>query len=350
MVPVSATRHLAQMIEQDIQRRALRPGEMYFTAEDVGRMLNVPPRTANRAMQLLATEGVLDRRRGVGTFIGARVRRSTPVQLRCVHVLITMERIRTGLVADDLLVGLSQELRGDVQFNQLPDDRPLEYVRRVIEAGADGGNMVGLVLVGCPRDVQEYVAEAGVPAVVFGSVYPGSSQLPSIDIDHYAAGRLMARHLLERGHRRLVLLMREKWLQGDNRLLDGITSELAERDMRQGALIVRSVPPDHAAASHEVRRLTADEQQATGWMIRGRTLTQAALDVWRNMGVELKRDVELVSETDGAISDATPGHSMIVPQMNYRERATEAGRLLLERDRSQSVRHVAIGLVLRTQP
>ncbi|MEX2671061.1 MAG: GntR family transcriptional regulator [Phycisphaeraceae bacterium] len=347
VIPVSNAQRLANMIESDIRRRALVPGDAYLPAEDVARMLNVTPRTANRAMQLLAQDGVLDRRRGVGTFIGEHVKQGEPVQLRCVHVLITMQRLRTGFVADDLLAGLSQELGCDIQFNLVPAEQPLEYVRRVIDENSGDGRMVGTVLVGCPRLVQEFVGESGVPAVVFGSVYPGSERLPSIDLDHFDLGRQMARRLLERGHERLVLLTRESWLRGDNLLLDGINAEMAERGMRQGSLIVRSVPPDHEAASQEVARLMRDEPGATGWMIRGRTNTEAALATWRRAGVVLGRDIELVSDTDGAITQPSRGHSVMVTQLTYRERAIQAGRLLAERDQGAGPRHIGIAVELQ---
>ena len=88
--------------------------------------------------------------------------------------------------------------------------------------------MAGLVLLGCPREVQEAALDIGAPAVVFGGVFATTRSLPSVDVDQHEAGRLMARYVVERGHHRIGLITRDTWLPGDNRLLDGVNEVLSE--------------------------------------------------------------------------------------------------------------------------
>ena len=120
--------------------------------------------------------------------------------------------------------------------------------------------MSGLVLLGCPREIQEAVAEQQAPAVVFGSVFATARSLSSADADPLESGRLMARCVVGRGHARIALLTRDVWLPGDNLLLDGINEALAKARLEEGALVIRSLPVDADLAATEVRDLLGQKR------------------------------------------------------------------------------------------
>ena len=77
-----------------------------------------------------------------------------------------------------------------------------------------------------PESVQSWFAASGLPAVIFGSGFPGV-RLPSVDIDFYAVARHATGLCLARGCRRITLLTNRIKLAGDTRTVDGVREQLA---------------------------------------------------------------------------------------------------------------------------
>src|SRR5262245_1982988 len=95
---------VADQIVADIRRRKLRPGDSYLTTAETAHWLRVSGSTVNRALQLLAQRGVIQRRQRQGTLI-ADLESDSP--LRRVHLVVREDHLRTeGLWADGVLLGL----------------------------------------------------------------------------------------------------------------------------------------------------------------------------------------------------------------------------------------------------
>jgi hypothetical protein len=108
-----------------------------------------------------------------------------------------------------------------------------------------------------------------MPAVVSGTLHPGDPQLPSLDNDPGRAGRLLARHLLERGHRRLLLVNAMEMRPGDNAFFDGISEEITKADLPHNSLIVRCIPHDLRGFSATISELLARDARPTGVICQG---------------------------------------------------------------------------------
>jgi DNA-binding transcriptional regulator YhcF (GntR family) len=165
---------LAQQLEADIRRKQLKPGDPYLPLVEAARMLGVGTSTANRALQLLAQRGLLERVQRRGTFIGSLQREASPGQLKRVFMLVHRSYLRQeGLVADGVLVGIQGVLPGvDVQFNFLPATDPTDYVDSLIAEILRAKEPAGIVLTKVPFAVQRAVRDSGLPAVVHGSPFP----------------------------------------------------------------------------------------------------------------------------------------------------------------------------------
>ncbi|MHC4995440.1 MAG: substrate-binding domain-containing protein, partial [Planctomycetota bacterium] len=188
-----------------------------------------------------------------------------------------------------------------------PGSQDDQYAQRILDKALEDHTLAGVILVGCPRSVQEAVARRGAPAVVFGGVYPNTAQLPSIDIDHTESGRLQARPLLERGHERIGLLMRESWLPGDNLFVDGVNEALALSGMLHGSLTIRSLVWESQAFEDAVRHLLSSDERPTGLICRDRFAAESVARVAAELGLNVPGDLELVYDgTDGTARVDTP--------------------------------------------
>ena len=299
---ISRVDKLAELLREDINRRALQVGDHYMTAAQAGQMLSVSAVMANRAMNVLAERRLLVRQRRRGTFIGPAFEPdSPPTALRVVHIIKGLSRDEQmwSSVIGDCRQGLHSILPGyQVQSCILPRHNPAEMMRQILEQNKPQGTLSGIVLLSCPREVQEmvqaWVREHKLPAVSFGTVHPNITAIPSVDQDQFESGRLQAKYLLARGRRRIMLLMHDNWQPGDNLLADGTTRALADAGLCYGVLGTRCIPEDAALIKAELNRLLRSDDRPTGLICRSRLFAEAAREAAQANSIRVPDDLDII--------------------------------------------------------
>ncbi|HEX4148591.1 MAG TPA: GntR family transcriptional regulator [Pirellulales bacterium] len=267
---------VAETILGDIRRRKLRPGDAYLDTAATARLLRVSGSTVNRALQLLAQRGVLQRRQRQGTIVLDAGPRPPEAALRRVHLLVREDHLRTeGLWADGVLLGLQGALPGtELQFNFRPEVNEAEYVQHLIHDILGSRQATGLVLVRSTVASQRLVEASGLPAVVSGSLQPSIRELPSLDRDQRQIGRLLAEHLLRANCRRVIVFMRDRLTPGDHTMLDSALSALAAADVPLDAITLRCLPTDREAITAAAGDLLADARGRVGCLCRSEMLAR----------------------------------------------------------------------------
>lgn len=321
---------LAGLIERDIRTRGLRPGDRYLTTLEVAELLGVSTRFANDAMRLLAARQVLVRKPKAGTLIGPRSpgvdedEASRPFDV--VHLLIRQdyyfsERRRM----ESVIAGLAEELAGcSIQLNFVPAFNELAYVERLLDAPPTPRNAY-LIAVKSTQ-VQRRFENQRAPTVLLGTPYDGISRLAWVDKDQAQIGRLLSRRLLEMGHKRIGVILRDRRGYGDDLLMDAVTHEIMDAGLGSGALVARSVPTEPALIALAIRNLLASPQRPTALICRNRMILNTALQVCGELGLQPGGDVGF------ALCDAPSGADDVVPVACIRPRvdldAAGEGRLL----------------------
>jgi len=329
-IPSSISR-LAGLIEMDLGKRGLRPGDAYMTASEAARLHGVSTMTASRAMALLADRSVLVRRRKLGTLVGPKaVRRDAPA-LKFLHLLVYQDYLRTeGLLADGVVNGLHAQLPGtDIQFNFMPAQDSLAYVRELTEQSNARGTIEGMILIRCSLDIHRYIEESGLPAVVYGNAFPDSS-LPWVDRDQAAVGRKAAEHLIQRGHNKIVMLMRAVWRLGDNRTFNGVLAAAGNAGLGAGNVQVRSVPEDNSVIDAVVRELLAGIDRPSGFICRSRVLADAVRRIATELGLKSPQDYSIVLCDYYPQKGENPPYAFARPEMDPESQGALLGQMLIE--------------------
>jgi len=329
-IPSSISR-LAGLIEMDLGKRGLRPGDAYMTASEAARLHGVSTMTASRAMALLADRRVLVRKRKLGTLVGPKaVRRDAPA-LKFLHLLVYQDYLRTeGLLADGVVNGLHAQLPGtDIQFNFMPAQDSLAYVRELTEQSAARGTIEGMILIRCSLDIHRYIEESGLPAVVYGNAFPDSS-LPWVDRDQAAVGRKAAEYLIQRGHRRIVVLMRAIWRLGDNRTFNGLLGACGQAGLAADAIQVRSVPEDNSVIDAVVREILASSDRPTGFVCRSRVLADAVRRIASELGLKSPKDYAIVLCDYYPQKGEKPPYAFARPETDAETQGALMGQMLIQ--------------------
>jgi DNA-binding LacI/PurR family transcriptional regulator len=328
----SKVRWLAKNMEDDIRARGLRAGEPYLTTTEAGRELGISKSMAYRAMKTLAERQVLVSYPGRGTFVGPKARSDSLDRAKCIHVLLTRDLFQSSAPSTHgWLAGLAAALPDyGIQFDFISPHDAEAQVNCLLEQTAASGAQPSLVLIGCPREVQEQVLLRGVPALVLGSDYSSTRQLPSVDADQFETGRLAAEYLLKRGRRRIALLMREMWFPGDRRTFEGVGRAMDDAKLGHEALMLRNLSVDPATLAGDLQRLFQQESRPTGCICRSAMFAQAAMREAQALGLTVPADLELIVAGLDRQSAAALGLPCVSMKVDLAEQVAVGGRMLLQ--------------------
>jgi hypothetical protein len=321
---------VAEQIAADIRRRKLRPGDPYPGTAVTARRLKVSGSTVNRAFQLLAQRGVVERRQRRGTIVADPGPRRADTTLHRVHLVVREDHLRAeGLWADGVLWGLQGVLPGvELQFNFRPEVDEAEYVEQLIRDILSSRQTAGLVLIRSTVVTQRLVVDSGLPAVVSGTLQPSVTNLPSIDRDQRQIGVLLAQHLLDSGCRKFVLLMRERVVAGDHQAIDGALATLAAAGISLGDVQLRCLPSDEAAIAAAAEGLFAEERNRVGCLCRSATLARGVSTAIERLRLPAKRRPLLaVADAAGRTPDEVP-YPCIESQIPAEEYGATLGQML----------------------
>jgi len=315
---------LAQRIEGDIRARRLRPLERYYTSAEVGLMLGVSTATAHRAMNILVNRNLLSREHGRGTFVGAAIGPEQQVEVRTIYIFIEEhQRDLTSVPLDAVLGAICGKLpHTNVQFSFIPSGAGVEYVRQLVETAQRAGHFAGAVPISCSREIYRFLAGTGAPVVVLGSLYPDQWQLASVDLDYRTSGRLLAEHLVGRGHRRIALFATGGGRPGDHAFYDGVSDALTAANLLPNVLVMRIFPQDLDAFRAQVKELLRHDDRPTGIICASDRLVSMIASFIEEVGLAIPGDIELTFQ-----SQSTPGPALLrFPYVRPKPSTTEVAQ------------------------
>ncbi|MBN2295282.1 MAG: substrate-binding domain-containing protein [Pirellulales bacterium] len=287
---------LAMRLEQDIRGRGLREGQRYMNTVEAGHTFGVSPATAHRAMKLLVERNMVVRRNRSGTFIGPGMRSADRAGIHTVHFLTSPEK-REYLAehSGSMIRGFSRGIpKANVQFGFVPAGEGLEYVKNLLNSASVHDKSIGFVCSSCPFDIHQLLADEGIPTVVSGTLPLGGPDLPSVALDDFTAGQLLAKYLVEQGHRRIGLLATTLDRPGDKRLFDGIGKSLSQARLLQNSLVFHIVSQNASSVALATRHLLEDECRPTAIIARSERLADMACTALKEMGLSVPDDIEVV--------------------------------------------------------
>lgn len=316
----SETSKLAAIIFEDIRQQGLKPGSRYLNGLEIAEKYGVTVITANRALQSLAERNVLERRRRAGTFISGSFNDSPQEKsLKCIHLLMPVTYFRFSRASvEQALFGINSELPdANIQHTFLPVSGELGFVRQLLEQSKGTNTMGGVVLFVSSVEVQQLFRNANVPAVVFGSVFPETSELPWVDRDQKSIGVIFSQFLVEEGHQKIAVLMRERWGFGDNLLMDGIQQKFSS--IAPGASIrLRSLPAMEEIVVGTIKSLLKQEDAPSALICRSEKLAQAAAHAASELRIAVPKQLRIVVAETSSIFPCVSNNSSGRAGSNYR--------------------------------
>jgi DNA-binding transcriptional regulator YhcF (GntR family) len=238
---------MAEVLEQDIRKRGLKPGDRYMTAAEVASFLNVSATTANRVLQILAGRDVVERAQKRGTIVSNPFPERPLRTIEKIHMITFQENVKqTGLMTDPVVVGIQNVLQGCmIQFNFLSPLGREDDLGRLLQEVGRAGSAVGIVLTKSTYQAQRMVEQSGIPAVVHGYPQPSIGKMAWLTVDYEKIGSLAGGHFAKQKVSSAVQLLPERpMLPGDYRLQGAMKKVMSEKGYDAESFHVCCLPYD----------------------------------------------------------------------------------------------------------
>ncbi|MDO5552204.1 MAG: hypothetical protein Q4G68_00455 [Planctomycetia bacterium] len=210
---------LATQLEEDIRSRRLRPSDRYYSSIEAARYLGVAGDTANRALQLLEKKRIIYRKKKSGAFI-AEPEVFRPESVGSIQFLLDRKSIIVeGLGNMEVLYGI-QSIFPKASVNYTFPENDAEELERIVKKTLNKEGADAFVLVSVPYETQRIFATSEMPAVIFGTRYPGISGIPSLEQDFADVASKIIQLQEQQNRKKSVLLMRQYVRGGDATLFD----------------------------------------------------------------------------------------------------------------------------------
>ena len=198
-------------------------------------------------------------------------------------------------------------------------------------AMVDGAIVVG---VSAEHPEVEQIRAAGIPLVMVDS--SARTDQPGVEIDDEGGARAAAAHLLELGHRDLLVVSMGSAPPGapadadwvTSRRLRGYAAALGEHGLRLDSRDVVTAPATIAGGTAALRRAWAAGRRPTGVLVMSDAMAIGVLVAARELGLRVPGDLSVVGYDDVDTSRHTDPPLTTVHQP-IREKGERAVRLLL---------------------
>ena len=223
---------VADTLRREIADEVFRDGQTLMTEEELRMRFGVSRQTVRQAIALLEEDGLVDRRRGSGTYVrhGPRRRQGT-LRLGVVTTYIT------DYIFPSIVSGIESVLNRQgavMSLSATYNDRRIE--RNLLERMI-GGQVDGLIVEGSRtasdtpnEDCYRRLAERNIPVIFMNSFYPGLRSIPHVVMDDYGGGQTAAREILKRGYKNPGAMFKMDDMQGEERCR-GFLDEMKRQGM-----------------------------------------------------------------------------------------------------------------------
>ena len=194
----------------------------------------------------------------------------------------------------------------------------IEAVRALVQKRVDG-----IVIVPSKASPIDHITGAGVPIVILDRDLPGSG-IPSVTTDDFDGARVLVRHLLDHGHRRVGLLIASTSVHTQGETYDEalVTPVRGRLEGSRAAFAEAGVPlePKLIRFSRVTRRYAKDaalallDGGATAVFASNEDMVIGLLDACRERGRKIGRDISTAS------FDAAPWTNVLDPPLTVLER------------------------------
>lgn len=197
---------LVNWIREKISTHELHPGDKLYSENELSEMFGLSRQTVRHAIGILESEGLVERIRGSGTYIGSR---RESIRKRTMNIAVISTYV-DGYIFPPTLQGIVQTLSGEGYMTQIAfTNNRVDNERKILEGILEKDNVDGVIVEATksalPNPNLEYYRELQkrqIALLFFNCRYP-ELDAPIIALDDVRVAENAVQYLLAQGHRKI---------------------------------------------------------------------------------------------------------------------------------------------------
>ena len=300
---------IVSWIKQQVADGHLAVGDRLASENELSRQFGLSRQTVRQATSILENSGILERRRGSGTYVASTcvVQRAVTMNIGVITTYLDdylFPCIIRGI--DGVLTSNGYTMQLSITYNKVANERNI--LQSMLEKGIDG-LIIEPTKSGLPNlneDFYKKIKRQGIPCVFIHAASPGVS-FPSVMMDDYGCGRAAAEYLIRHGHKRIAGIFKSDDSQGHMRYA-GCASALTRQGLplEEESIVwftTEDMERDHEDSLHLVEDAILERMRGcTAVICYNDQVAIRVMDALEKHGLHVPEDMSIISFDDSSLA------------------------------------------------
>lgn len=321
---------IVSWVQTEIENGALSRGDKLPSENELMERFRVSRQTVRRAMEELTEKGVVEGRRGSGTYVTVNTRRYTAGKEIRIAVMLTYV---DTYIFPSIIKGIESVLSSEGCTLQIAmTDNAVEKERMLLKEFIHTQSVDGIIaetvksaLPNPNMELYREIENMGIP-VLFVNSYYKELDIPHISMDDRKAGYLAAKHLAECGHTRIGGIFKADDGQGHLRYA-GYTDALMEQEIKiRGDQVIWIDSEELRTMGEESAKFLKRLKGCTACVCYNDETAYKIVEIFRKAGHRVPEDLSVVGIDNSGLAKLCP-----VPLTSVENPVEKLGRTAAER-------------------
>jgi GntR family transcriptional regulator of arabinose operon len=302
---------IVSWIEQEVRLGDLKAGDKLPSENELAKQFDLSRQTVRQATSILESSGLLERRRGSGTYVRALGQHPVPASMNIGVIMTYLDdylfpRIIHGI--DGVLAKNGYTMQLSLTYNKVCKER---LVLEAMLGREVDGFIIEPTKSALPNvniDLYNEIKRRGLPTV-FLHAPCRDVEFPSVRMDDCACGRLAVKYLAERGHKKIAGIFKSDDRQGRRRYegyMQGMLQYGLEIDERHISWFTTEDIGMYTGFTGQMQAaiIKARLQDCTAVVCYNDQTARQIMPVMEACGLRVPDDISLVSFDDSSLATA----------------------------------------------
>lgn len=288
---------LVNWIKEQVVTNQLKYGDKFYSENELSAMFGISRQTVRQAVGILEQEGIVERRRGSGTFViqSSRPQHTPTMNIGVISTYLD-DYIFSGIIRGIETTLTRHGYSMQLAFTHNRVENETRALNSMLSKDVDG-IIVEPTKSGLPnpnKELYEEIYRRGIPLFFFNAYYPGSP-FPHVAMDDTAAGRLATEHLIAAGHTRIAGVFQSDDLQGHLRYAGYSAALIAAKIELHAENILWFTTEDIAYMKEDATRLLRRIKGCTALVCYNDQLAISVVEILKMHGMRVPEDISIAS-------------------------------------------------------
>lgn len=308
MESVAKYEEIVKWIKSKLEDGSLRAGDRIESEYQLCERFHVSRQTVRHAISKLEEAGIVERRRGSGTYIKSLS--SLGDNKKRTMLIAVMTTYVDEYIFSAIIKGIEHELSKagygmQISFTNNTVEKERYILKKILEQGRIDGLIAETTKSGLPNpnlDIYKKIMEKGIPVLFINSHYNGLDA-PYVSLNDKMAGKMVTNHLLLCGHRKIGAIFKADDGQGHQRYA-GYIEALMEANIQISSKAVVWIDTDEVSnmwedASRILRRLRG----CTACVCYNDEIASGFVSICLEQGIKVPEEISVISFDDSNLAN-----------------------------------------------